>query len=76
MLKYIAVEGRSLEAGNPCSGIAAYEGNCLVEQIGDITPDHAEAEQLAQLLNRLGASLLHFHDIVEDFVIDRSLVFF
>jgi len=36
-----------------------------------ITPDHAEAERLASLLNRFEASLLHFRDIVEDYVASR-----
>lgn len=75
MLEYVAVSnpasGKTERGRIACCGIAVYQDRCLVEFIEDITPDHAEAERLASLLNRFEASLLHFRDIVEDYVASR-----
>lgn len=72
MLEYIAVSETDAKEGNISSGIAAYEGEHLVEQIPDITTDHAAAERFAQTLNSMEVSLLHFRDVVEDFVAESS----
>ena len=75
MLEYVAeswpADG---ESDRPCiagSGIAAYQNSRLVTYIKDITPNHDEAVKLAALLNRFEASLLHFRDIVEDYIAAR-----
>ncbi len=71
MLEYIAVSQNAEGEQAPGSGIAAYEDGDMVACIQDITPDHQEAEQLAALLNQSQVSLVHFHDIVEDYVAAR-----
>ena len=75
MLQYVAVSqsmcGEGDRVHTAASGIAAYLDRRLVRCIKDITPDHREAEQLAEKLNRFGASLIHFHDIVEDYVAEH-----
>ncbi len=70
MLEYIAVSETDAKEGSV--GIAAYEGAHLIEQIRDITTNRAEAEQLAKKLNQMEVSLLHFRDVVEDFVAESS----
>lgn len=71
MLEYVAVNRPAAGNHTAANGIAAYEDRRLVACIEDITPDYAEAEQLAAMLNRFAASLVHFHDIVEDYVAVR-----
>jgi|GluameStandDraft_1065615.scaffolds.fasta_scaffold196005_1 hypothetical protein len=71
MLEYIAVSQNTEGEQALGSGIAAYENGDMVACIQDITPNHQEAEQLAALLNQSQVSLVHFHDIVEDYVAAR-----
>ena len=73
MLEYVAVCDSSAENGETkvWNGVAAYDGKRLIAAIPDLTPDFAEAERLAAELNRFGASLLHFHDIIEDYIAVR-----
>ena len=73
MLEYVAVCDSSAESGraNVWNGVAAYDGKRLITAIPDVTPDFAEAERLAAELNRFGASLLHFQDIIEDYIAVR-----
>lgn len=70
MLKYVTVSDLTEEEGENGGitrcGIAVYQNDCLIDCIADITPDPAEAAQLAEQLNRFEASPLHFRDIVED----------
>lgn len=72
MLKYVTVsdltEGEGREGRITRCGIAVYQSDCLVDCVADITSDQAEAMRLAEQLNRFEASLLHFRDIVEDYV--------
>ncbi|WP_122788901.1 DUF6514 family protein [Intestinibacillus sp. Marseille-P6563] len=75
MLEYVAVNQPATkeegEEGTVSSGVAAYQDDCLVDTIEDVVPDFAEAKQLAQMLNRFEVSLLHFHDVVEDYIAQR-----
>ncbi len=68
MLKYAVMcpaEEDGAAAGN---SIAAYCNQQMVDCIADITPDLQKAEYLADLLNRNQVSLLHFRDVVEDYI--------
>ena len=72
MLKYVAVSDLGEEEGRIARcGIAVYQDDCFVDCVADITPDRAEAALLAEWLNQFEASLLHFRDIVEDYVASR-----
>lgn len=75
MLEYVAMDTPVTREGGEgavgSSGIAAYENRSLVAEIGDITPDFAEAARLADMLNRYEVSLLHFRDVVEDYIAQR-----
>ena len=77
MLEYAAVSQYVDMGGNEggrrmSNGIAAYLEGKLVDTIRDITPDAEEVRRLAGMLNRFGASLLHFHDMVEDYIVQRE----
>lgn len=73
MLKYVTV--RELTEGTngrvARCGIAVYQDGSLLDCIPDVVADPAEAERLAEQLNQLEASALHFRDIVEDYVASR-----
>ena len=75
MLRYVAVSQSTAvedqEGEVTASGIAVYQDHKLVDMIGDITPDAGEAGWLADRLNRLGVSTIHFHDVVEDYLAQR-----
>lgn len=75
MIKYVVVNGVEEEepdkGWSAGSGIAAYQNKNLVACIGDIAPNRFEVERLAGLLNRLEVSLVHFYDVVADYVAER-----
>ena len=67
MLEYRAIEKKTAQG----SGIAAYLNRKMVVCIADIAPDHHEITRLAERLNCNEVSLLHFYDVVEDYVAER-----
>lgn len=67
MLRYIAVRE------NGKSGISACEDDKTLSIIWDISPVYSEVEKLAEILNNLEVSLIHFNDIVEDYVQQRAM---
>lgn len=75
MLRYVAVSHSTTvqdqEGEVSASGIAVYQGQELIDMIGDITPDEGEAGRLAERFNRLQLSWLHFRDAVEDYLAER-----
>lgn len=62
MLRYIAVKE------NGKNGISACEDDKVLSIIWDISPVYSDVEKLANTLNNLEVSLIHFNDIVEDYV--------
>lgn len=53
----------------PCYGMEVQdEEKCCLRKILDITPNKLAMEALAALCNEKAADILHFEDIVEDFV--------
>ena len=55
-------------------GIAAYSGeetdgvSCIVKSIHDVSPDKEKMSSLVDNCNRLGLSIGHLCDVVEDFI--------
>lgn len=53
---------------------AASEGTAsILASIPDISSDYAALAALAELCNRMGLSLIHLDDVVEDFLVGLSL---
>ena len=75
MLRYVAVsqsttvEDQDSEVAT--SGIAVYQDQELVDMIADIAPNQQEVCLLAERLNRLAVSWVHFHDVIEDYLAER-----
>ena len=53
---------------NGKNGISACEDDKVLSIIWDISPVYSDVEKLADTLNNLEVSLIHFNDIVEDYV--------
>lgn len=64
MMKYVMIEDRDPRRW----GIAAIEGEHTIDTIADISTDREAVRQMADKLTRGEASILHFRDIIEDFV--------
>lgn len=62
MLRYIAVKE------NGKNGISVCEEDNVLNIIWDISPNYIEVEKLADTLNKQEVSLIHFHDVIEDYV--------
>lgn len=55
------------------SGIAACKGKEILSVIWDISPVYEELESLANKLTAMEVSLLHFKDIIEDYIQQRAM---
>ena len=62
MLRYVEVKK------NEKNGISACEEEKILNTIWDISPDYSDVQNLADTLNKLEVSLIHFKDIIEDYV--------
>ncbi len=62
MLRYVAVKE------NGQNGISACEDDKVLNTICDISQNYGEVEKLADTLNKLEVSLIHFYDVIEDYV--------
>lgn len=62
MLRYVAVKQ------NGKNGISACENGEVLGEVWDISPVYDDVEKLADTLNRLEVSFVHFKDIIEDYV--------
>ncbi len=67
MLRYVAISKQEV------NGIAACDGEETISIIGDIAPIYEEVEILAEKLNSLEVSLIHFNDIIEDYIQQRAM---
>lgn len=72
MLKYVALfDTEALPSGDRQVGIAAIDGAEQLDHIADIAPDAEEVERLAARLNQSAVSLIHFREVVEDYIVSR-----
>lgn len=67
MLKYFA----SKERGK--NSIVACENDEILSVIYDISPDYEEVQKLANLLNKLEVSIIHFNEVIEDYIQQRAM---
>lgn len=57
-----------------CKGVCTYEivavdSEEIIAEISDISADKEAVAELAELMNRYQLSLIHFKDVIEDFLI-------
>lgn len=73
MIKYVATElAMEDESFNSCifHGIAALGDGQVMDIITDISSNRQAVLTLVEMLNKYSASLIHFKDIVYDFIAD------
>lgn len=60
------------EVNLPRIGILAYEGEHIADYVEDVVSDYGEAGELVQMLNQNEVSVLHFRDVLEDYLVQRE----
>ena len=56
----------------PRIGILAYESEHIADCVEDVVSDYGEAGELVQMLNQNEVSVLHFRDVLEDYLVQRE----
>ncbi|MCD7822866.1 MAG: DUF6514 family protein [Oscillospiraceae bacterium] len=68
MVTYKVTESLDERKGICTYGIAAVDSGEILAEISDISANRAALSELSQLMNREKLSLIHFKDVVEDFL--------
>ena len=53
-------------------GILAYENEHIADCVEDVVSNYGEAGELVQMLNQNEVSVLHFRDVLEDYLVQRE----
>lgn len=64
---------REEEETEPCYGVRATEGSCVLKYIPAVFDNEKDALKLTALLNEEAVSLCHFEDIIEDYLTDFTV---
>ena len=66
---YYLIRGSKDINGSVCFGIAAVsEDNRILAVAHDVSRDENRVAQLVDLCNPLGLSIIHFNEVIEDFI--------
>ncbi|MBO4868762.1 MAG: hypothetical protein J5585_03520 [Clostridia bacterium] len=70
MYKYVINETtvRDGDAERTWYGIDVYRGGEKIRSVYDISPDREATGRLARTCSRLGLDLIHFDDVIDDFI--------
>ncbi len=74
-MKYLLTRGTVCKEDGeevPTHGITVVDNGKAVAVIADVTTDRALACKLEEALNRLDVSILHFEDVVYDFIVEQT----